>query len=119
MEAEAERLAEEAEREARQQAERDARVRDRYVARIRSRVQRNWRIPSIDKVDPRAAVRVRLSPEGRVLSVEVAESSGDEQFDQSLERAVLRASPLPVPEERDLFDTYFREFNIVFQPDTG
>ena len=64
-------------------------------------------------------MRVRLSPEGRVLSVEVAESSGDEQFDQSLERAVLRASPLPVPEERDLFDTYFREFNIVFQPDTG
>ena len=109
MEAEAERLAA-------QQAARDQRLREQYVSRIRSQVQRNWRIPESEVANPRAVVRVRLAPDGTVLSVRTVDSSGDESFDQSLERAVLRASPLPVPDGEDLFQTYFREFNIAFRP---
>ncbi|MFW6191480.1 MAG: cell envelope integrity protein TolA, partial [Thiohalospira sp.] len=63
-----------------------------------------------------AVARVRLNREGRVLSVEVLESSGNPSFDSSLERAVLRASPLPVPDDDELFESSFREFNMKFSP---
>jgi hypothetical protein len=33
-----------------------------------------------------------------------------------VERAIARASPLPVPTESDLFQEGFRELNLVFRP---
>ncbi|MFW6350097.1 MAG: cell envelope integrity protein TolA, partial [Thiohalospira sp.] len=91
------------------------RERNRYIARIEAKVTRSWRPP--EGAGRLAAVaRVRVNREGRVLSVEVMESSGNPSFDSSLERAVLRASPLPVPDDDELFERNFREFNMKFSP---
>ena len=50
---------------------------------------------------------------GKVLRVEITQSSGNVAFDRSLEQAVLAASPLPAPRQRALFD---REIVFLFNP---
>jgi colicin import membrane protein len=42
-------------------------------------------------------------------------SSGHGAYDAAVERAIMKSSPLPLPEDRSLFDR-FREFNLKFRP---
>jgi colicin import membrane protein len=44
-------------------------------------------------------------------------SSGDAVFDRSAENAVRKASPLPVPQDKVLFNKDFRVFAFVFKPE--
>ena len=57
-----------------------------------------------------------LAASGDVLTVAVVRSSGNDLFDRSVENAVYKASPLPLPEEKDLFD-YFRDIEFLFNPE--
>ena len=43
-------------------------------------------------------------------------SSGNEIFDRSVEYAVYKAAPLPLPEDPTLFDN-FREIEFLFNPE--
>jgi colicin import membrane protein len=54
-------------------------------------------------------------PGGDVASARVIESSGDPVFDRSAENAVLRAAPLPMPEDPAIA-RHFRDFNFNFEP---
>ena len=54
--------------------------------------------------------------DGTVISAEVISSSGDEIFDRSAENAVQKASPLPVPNDKELFTQEFRSFQFLFNP---
>jgi colicin import membrane protein len=55
-------------------------------------------------------------PGGAVMQVRIVAGSGDPMFDSSVEAAVQKASPLPVPSASDpLFDR-FRELEFVFNP---
>ena len=54
--------------------------------------------------------------DGTVISAEVISSSGDEIFDRSAENAVQKASPLPVPNDKELFNQEFRTFQFLFNP---
>jgi colicin import membrane protein len=82
---------------------------------IRERVTRNWNRPkgAPDGLD--CLVRVRLAPGGEVLDVSIVKSSGNSLFDRSVENAVYKAAPLPVPDDPKLFQ-YIREINIKFDP---
>ena len=61
-------------------------------------------------------ILVRLIPSGDVVSVRIIQSSGNSAFDRSVEMAVNKASPLPVPKSSSgLFD-HFREVEFVFDP---
>ncbi|MFQ5487622.1 MAG: cell envelope integrity protein TolA, partial [Gammaproteobacteria bacterium] len=42
--------------------------------------------------------------------------SGDAAFDDSVRKAVLRADPLPLPEDPALFE-HFRELKFIFKPE--
>ena len=89
---------------------------DRYRAAIRQAVTNRWNIPAGATADLRTEVKVRLLPSGEVLAVQILRSSGDVAFDKSVEAAVYRASPLPVPSpESGLFDE-FREVIFEFAP---
>jgi len=57
--------------------------------------------------------------DGSVIDAEVIASSGDEIFDRSAENAVNKASPLPVPQDKELFARNFRTFTLTFDPDRG
>lgn len=83
---------------------------------IRQQVTRNWSKPSGVPAGLNCLVRVRLAAGGEVLAVSIVKSSGNELFDRSVENAVYKAAPLPVPEDPNLFK-YIREINIRFDPE--
>ncbi len=59
---------------------------------------------------------IRLGPGGAVLNVQVSRSSGDPALDSSARAAVFKASPLPVPNDPDLFNQ-FREIRLTVKPE--
>ena len=108
-----------AEERARAEAARAARgasAADKYKALIRQKVSRNWNRPAGTRAGLKCVVRVRLVPGGEVLQATVVRSSGDTVFDRSVENAVYKAAPLPLPPDADLFD-YFREIEFLFSPE--
>ena len=83
---------------------------------IQQRVARYWRRPP-GVAGLTCRVQVRLGSTGSVLSVAIIESSGQHLFDQSVETAVWRADPLPMPEAEALrADPRFREHIFIFDP---
>ena len=58
-------------------------------------------------------VNLLQSPSGKLLRVKITESSGNIAFDRSVEKAVLAASPIPLPEDPTIFD---REITLLFRP---
>jgi colicin import membrane protein len=91
---------------------------DKYKALIRDKVSRNWIRPLGAKTGLRCVVRVRLVPGGDVLEAVVVKGSGNPVFDRSVEAAVHKASPLPLPADPELFD-YFRDIEFLFNPEAG
>lgn len=88
----------------------------KFSALIKQKVQRNWLRPQTARQGMSCKVLVRLTAKGEVLLARVVESSGDTAYDRSVEAAVYKASPLPLPQDVTLFD-YFREINFVFKPE--
>jgi colicin import membrane protein len=86
-----------------------------YIPYIQQKVQSNWLRPAGSPAGLSCLVQVRLIPGGDVASVQVIRSSGDPLFDRSVETAVLKASPLPLPTDASLFN-HFREINFNFSP---
>ena len=108
--------AEEKQRADAAQAARAATIVDKYIPLIRQRVSHSWNSPVGIAKGLKCVVHVRLTPGGEVLSATVVRSSGNGIFDRSVEYAVYKAAPLPLPEDPTLFDN-FREIEFVFDPD--
>ena len=88
----------------RQQREADRRAKERtttvmsqYSAKIEQAIKSKWRVAPGTESWRVAKINIKLSPDGRVLKVVVINSSGSQDYDRSLETAVLQASPLPFP----------------------
>lgn len=117
--AEAKRKAEaEAALQAQLAAEQEARAQGvvaEYVAYIQEKVERNWLRPPGSPAGLSCTVQVSLIPGGDVAGVRIVQGSGDPVFDRSVESAVYKASPLPLPPDTALFN-YFRQINFVFKP---
>lgn len=88
----------------------------RYEGLIRQKVERNWVRPAGWTRGMECVVRVRLAPTGEVINATVARPSGSPAFDRSVENAVYKASPLPLPEDKGLFE-HFRELEFRFKPE--
>ena len=86
-----------------------------YVGYIADKVERNWLRPPGSAAGLKCTVNVKLIPGGDVVSARVVQGSGDPVFDDSAEKAVLRAAPLPVPDDPSIAK-HFRDFNFVFKP---
>jgi colicin import membrane protein len=114
---EAERVlqAEVAAEQQREQQARDQGVVSEYVSYIQEKVRRNWIRPAGSSEDFTCTVQVSLIPGGDVARVNVVQSCGDVILDRSIESAVFKAAPLPVPPDSGLFH-YFRELKFVFRP---
>jgi colicin import membrane protein len=88
----------------------------KYRYLLEQRVNRSWNRPVGVARGLKCEVLVKLTPGGEVLSARVERSSGNAVFDRSVENAVYKAAPLPLPEDPTLFDN-FREIRFVFDPD--
>ena len=104
--------------DAKARAEQQARAQselERFQALIKQRVESSWVNTGGWTKDIRCLVHVRLIPTGEVIEATVVRSSGNAAFDRSAENAVYKASPLPLPEDKALFE-HFRDFNFDFHP---
>ena len=84
-----------------------------WLGQIANRIQRAWIRPPSAKPGLDCMVYVTQVPGGEVTNVRVGECNGDAAVRQSIESAVLRASPLPPPPDPSLFD---RNLEIRFMP---
>ena len=90
-----------------------AKALEEYIGAIQSSVTRNWRRPTGVPRGLKCTVSVVQAKNGKVLRVEIAQSSGNVAFDRSVEQAVRAASPLPLPRQRAVFE---REILFLFNP---
>ena len=75
---------------------------------IRQKVERNWIRPPGVPDGIRCEVVVRQLRSGEVVSVRVTDCAGGEALIRSIETAVRKASPLPLPRDSSLFDANLR-----------
>ena len=111
----AEAAARQLELEAQYQAEQDLTEKQLIMAAIQQKVDRNWLRPPGTPQNLSCEVRVRLGANGSVLLVSIIKSSGDVGFDRSVESAVSKADPLPMPSSPRLV-SQFRDIRFVFKP---
>ncbi|MDH5301215.1 MAG: cell envelope integrity protein TolA [Gammaproteobacteria bacterium] len=84
----------------------------RQMQMMRSAIERHWNKVGLRK-GVSCVVRIRLLPTGQVAGVVLKTSSGDSKFDNSVQDAILRAQPLPMPSDRSLINE-FREIELEF-----
>jgi colicin import membrane protein len=86
---------------------------NRYIALIKQKVERNWLKPASAKLGLECEVAVVQLPNGDVVGVDTVRCNGDDAVKRSIESAVRRSSPLPLPDNRMLFD---RNIAFIFSP---
>ena len=87
---------------------------DRYIALIQQRVERNWVPPASAQTGLECEVAVKQLPNGDVVDAKTVRCNGDAAVQRSIEAAVLRASPLPLPDNPALFE---RNLRFIFKPE--
>ncbi len=84
-----------------------------YAGRIKAKIRGNIVETPDVKGNPEAIFDVVQLPTGEVLTVKLRKSSGNPAYDQAVERAILKSSPLPKPDRPELFQ---RSLELKFRP---
>lgn len=85
----------------------------RYLALIQQKVERNWVPPATAQSGLECEVAVVQLPNGDVVDARTVSCNGDAAVQRSIENAVRRSSPLPLPDNRALFE---RNLRFIFKP---
>jgi colicin import membrane protein len=99
-----------------QQEAAQAQLRNKYIEAIRRRVRQYIVEPPNLQGNPEAEFDVTVLPGGDVLVARLQKSSGVAAYDQAVERAIMKASPLPLPPPADPLFKSFREFTLAIRP---
>lgn len=85
----------------------------RYKRLLQDRIKSGWRW--FDTSSSLIAEAIfEISSVGDISNVSISKSSGNSEFDRSVERAILKASPLPPPPPEAY--KYFRTVRMIFDP---
>jgi colicin import membrane protein len=84
-----------------------------YTDRIRAKIRGNIVLPPELKGNPSAVFDVVQLPSGEVISAKLVKGSGHAGYDAAVERAILKSSPLPRPDDPTLFE---RGLRLIFCP---
>ncbi|MCL1925821.1 MAG: TonB C-terminal domain-containing protein [Syntrophorhabdaceae bacterium] len=74
-----------------------------FFSRLEERVRESWILPEAlvrDASGLMVEVRITIEKDGRVSDTRIEKGSGNVYFDESVRRAIRKASPLPIPPER-------------------
>jgi colicin import membrane protein len=123
-ETEAMRAQAESEADTRAKAERDAQARAQqstqrakaeadWIRSIQAKVRGNVIVPPDMAGNPEAIFEVVQLPTGEIIDVQLRKSSGVRAYDDAVQRAILKSSPLPRPDRPDLFQ---RSLTLKFRP---
>lgn len=100
-------------------AEKAAQMTAEYQDLIRAQVASVWNYPPNVSAELEVEVRLVMVPTGEVISANVTRSSGNDALDRSVEQAILKASPLPVPDDIRVFEQNFRRLTMKFRPENA
>jgi len=123
-ETEAMRAQAENEGEARAKADRDAQARAQqtsqrakaeadWIRSIQAKVRGNVTVPPDMPGNPEAIFEVVQLPTGEIIDAKLTKSSGVRTYDDAVQRAIVKSSPLPRPDRPDLFQ---RSLTLKFRP---
>lgn len=101
---------------AQQQAAAQAREVDKYKRAIAEHIRRRIVEPPNLQGNPQVELDVTVLPGGQVLGVKTRAPSGQAAWDNAVERAIIRAQPLPLPPADSPIFSEFRELNLKFRP---
>jgi len=90
-------------------------VRD-FQERIRAKIRDALILPQNIKGDAEVTFQVDLLPNGEVLRVTLLRTSGQALYDSAVERAIFRASPLPLPSDREAARPFRDGLTLKFRP---
>ena len=88
---------------------------DKHKAMIIQAISSQWIYPEGVEENASCQLLINVAPGGVVLNVQMLRSSGNAVLDRSAQAAVMKASPLPVPEDQRLFNG-FRTIKFKFNP---
>lgn len=119
-EAEAKRIAAEQQKArdalAAQRASEQQKIIAEYVGLIRTKIKRFIVLPPNVSDNAQVEFEITVLPGGEVLGAKLKRSANSmPAYDAAVERAILRAQPLPLPPDPALMRR-FRELNLVFRP---
>ncbi len=102
-------------RDAQQSAEAAARSRAEadYIRRIQAKVKGNVVLPPDMNGNPEAIFEVVQLPTGEIIDAVLRKSSGVRAYDEAVQRAIQKSSPLPRPDRPELFQ---RSLTLKFRP---
>src|SRR5215831_15024177 len=86
---------------------------DEYIRRIQAKIKGNVIVPPDIAGNPEAIFEVVQLPTGEIIDVQLRKSSGVRAYDEAVQRAIIKASPLPRPDSADLFR---RDLTLKFRP---
>lgn len=85
-----------------------------YSAKIGAKIRGNTVLPSAIQGNPESIVIITQLPTGEILPpIKFKKSSGNAALDAAIERAVLKSSPLPKPDDPALFQ---RVLELKYRP---
>jgi len=84
-----------------------------YIFAIQQKISRNWARPPTAVAGIECIVNIRQLPGGEVVSVSIGACNADATVQDSIRRAVHKASPLPAPGDPSVFD---RNLRLEFRP---
>ena len=85
-----------------------------WVSKITGKIRGNMVLPQGIQGNPQAEFSLTLLPSGEVMQpVRLKKSSGNPALDAAIERAILKSSPLPKPDDPAVFQ---RMLEIKYKP---
>src|SRR6202030_3463452 len=76
---------------------------DAYIRSIQSKIKGNVMVPPDIPGNPEAIFDVVQLPTGEIIDTQLRKSSGVRAYDEAVQRAIIKSSPLPRPETPELF----------------
>lgn len=86
---------------------------DAYIRSIQSKIKGNVMVPPDISGNPEAIFDVVQLPTGEIIDAQLRKSSGVRAYDEAVQRAIIKSSPLPRPETPELFQ---RSLTLRFRP---
>jgi colicin import membrane protein len=84
-----------------------------WIERIRAKIRGNVNTPDNLTGNPEAIFEVAQLPTGEIIDARLRKSSGVRAYDEAVERAILKSSPLPRPDRPEIFE---RTLILKFRP---
>jgi colicin import membrane protein len=84
-----------------------------YIRSIQAKIKGNVLVPPDIAGNPEAIFDVVQLPTGEIIDAQLRKSSGVRAYDEAVQRAIIKSSPLPKPETTELFQ---RSLTLRFRP---